>query len=89
MSKFLQSLGVPLHKIGQMVILRRLICRQLASAGRICSDKLYLALENLNFSILNDVMHKKTDGAPDKAEEIADKVLNNLFQLYKQHIVAK
>ena len=76
----MSNLAIPLQKIGQMIILRRLICRQLSTSGRIGSEKLYFSLENLNLSTLNDIMHKK---AEPQSEAETDSVIT--FKLYMNY----
>ncbi len=54
----LANLIGPILNIGQYVLLRNLICRELLMTARIGSNKLYLSLENLNKSLLNDLTNR-------------------------------
>ena len=66
------SLPSILQKIGQMVLLRQMICRILSTTGRIASDKLYHALDNLNNSLINDTVHRPSPQMPEGAETQQD-----------------
>mmetsp|Transcript_7593 Transcript_7593/g.6880 ORF Transcript_7593/g.6880 Transcript_7593/m.6880 type:complete len:216 (-) Transcript_7593:25-672(-) len=41
-----------------MVIIRKMITTILSTSGRICSEKLFRSLENLNNSVINDVLNR-------------------------------
>ena len=52
-----------------MAILRQMICRVLSTTGRISSDKLYHALDNLNSALVNDALNKPVQIIEDEAEK--------------------
>lgn len=58
--KGLNSVVVPLvMRVGQLVILRDMICLQLQMLAKVGSNRLYLVLENLNQTILNDIVNRE------------------------------
>ncbi len=64
----------PLQRIGQCIILRRLICRELHMSAKISSNKLFLSVENLNQSILNDLVNRSYENTELVSEENVEKV---------------
>ncbi len=66
----------PMLKIGQYIILRRLICRELLMASKIGSNKLYLSLENLNRSVMNDLINRPYESDELTCEE-------NILKVFK------
>jgi len=55
-----------------MVLIRQMICRVLSTSGRIASDKLYHALDNLNKSLINDSLNRPPQETPEGAEAAQD-----------------
>ena len=60
----------PILFIGQCILLRKLICRELLMTARIGSNKIYLSLENLNKSLLNDLTNRSYDNELNSIETI-------------------
>ena len=57
LKKMNEEISHHLQKIGQMVLLRRLIAKDLKMSARTASSKMYYSVENFNEMILNDVLH--------------------------------
>jgi len=66
------SINSILQKIGQMVLIRQMICRVLSTSGRIASDKLYHALDNLNKSLINDTLNRPPQETPENPADAQD-----------------
>lgn len=49
----------PLQRIGQFVTIRRLFALHLSMKAKVGSTKLFMALETINDSILNDVRNRQ------------------------------
>ncbi|KAL4459953.1 hypothetical protein ABPG74_003479 [Tetrahymena malaccensis] len=71
-------------KIGQMVLLRRLICLQLQIKAKVGSNRLYLSLETLNDSIINDILNRPTTEAMNtvEAQEKQNELLFDTTKLF-------
>ncbi len=47
-----------LQKIGQYILLRDMICLELRMLSKVGASRLYLVVENLNSSIIDDMAQK-------------------------------
>jgi hypothetical protein len=71
-SRFAKIFGALLgriQEIGQMIILRGMICNILSTSGRVCSDKLFHSLVNTNNALINDLINRPPDTTPQSEEE--------------------
>lgn len=82
MKGLLVNLINPILFIGQCILLRKLICRELLMSARIGSNKIYLSLENLNKSLLNDLTNRSYDNELNSIETIVHEN-NMIFEVSK------
>ncbi|CAD8147536.1 unnamed protein product [Paramecium pentaurelia] len=72
----------PLQQIGQFINLRKLICLVLQMKAKVGSTKLFLCLETLNNTIINDFINRQYDSSMES--DIKTQMENNLlFDLTK------
>jgi len=69
----------PVQAIGQMIILRNMICNVLSTSGRVGSDKLFLALENLNQSLINDLMNRPQQPQAEEDQQEQEQAVDEIF----------
>jgi hypothetical protein len=76
-----QSMLNNIQAIGQMVILRGMICNILSTAGRVDSDKLFHSLVNMNHSLINDLMNRPPEAQ--KTQEENEEQENEVYLVKK------
>lgn len=87
--KIFAVLLVRIQAIGQLVILRGMICNILSTSGRVCSDKLFHALVNINTALINDLQNRPeiTPQSQEEKEEQENDVCDNLFIIKNRKII--
>lgn len=75
-----------LIKIGHYMLLRDMICLELRMLGKVGAPRLFLVLENLNTSLLNDLIRSQNEAAHQKDEVDNENLLLTLVNPYFKHL---
>ena len=72
-------------KIGQYLLLRDMICLSIRMLAKVGSNRLYLVLENINNTLLNDISNRSQNKAENEEQIMHENMLMSVLNPFFAH----